>query len=485
MRVSLLVGTATLRQWVRNSGGDPAHAARYFRIALLVAPAVGVASGIWLTRALDGRWPLEFTPVAIVLLSSAISGAVMLLKATDLEASGAARGIAALPLGRGVRLLSVYLPLLGVLLVLSLAGTPPVYAIVADVAASTYAAVLAVVLLNAHGLLCGLALVGLARVVVEKARLTRRATYSVVALLWVASLAAGFARARRIGAGEEPGPAGWIADTVLGAPVISRLASEASLAAYGAALAAVVVAGVLAVRLTIVPAGARAGLLGEPHPPVRLLWSPRGRMPLARLHLRQLLRNGRIVGSAAASVALMALALVYVARVAGTDADLARSIFFPLAIATAHVCLTARGLSPRHRPYPLALGLGAARWAASVVVSAFAVAFLPWVAFVAATAAIVGDALTLLIGVGLGTFVLGAALTLGFLLVPGRENAGGEIAGLVLTTAAALGCVQVLHGLGVEGDAAVATSLVGAGIALCAVPLLVERARWRRDLGIA
>ena len=389
------------------------------------------------------------------------------------------------PLSNGVRALSIYVPLVALFGLTCLATAPPLIVLMANAQGNEPVGVtVAVALLNVHAFFWGLLLVGLARLAVKHSRLPVGAVYPVAVAFWAVWAVTGLMRVGTAAPGQDPHGLAIAADLVLGSAAIFRLGSMGSTTSILVASSAIILAISAAFQVTICPTGSAAGLFDDVSRPVRVTWTARQRRgALLRLHLLRLLRNRRVVGSVGASFGVMIVACWYLSRTGPPAVKLGRSMLFPLSIGLSHVCLVARGLSPRHRPYPLILGVSSELWALSVVLAAFLLAFLPWVAFVSALAIILADWTTALVGVGLGLFVIGMALVSGALLVPGRENAGGEIVGLLLASVAAISCVQLLAAIGVTADTTIALVLAAVGAGLLGVPPLVERTRWRHDIG--
>lgn len=477
-----IVARAVLRRWTANCGGDPARAMGYLGALAVACPVLGVAAGAWTGGHVGGSWPEDLRVPAVAGTSLLASGVAVMLKSTDIEASDTGAALAPLPLEPGLRALALYAPVIVVSTLLVALTGPALAQVLVSVGGFGPAAgsVLALVLV-AQGLLTGLVLVGLARRLTRVVPVLDGLAYPAAVAGWVAALAAGLAHGRGVAGARPSGVAGPVADVVLGWPLVLGLAEEPGVGA-GAALAAQL-CGLVALTgaLLVVPCAAVAERAGRVRPPV-LRWRPSGPLPLARVEALRLVRTRRVVASVAASAVLVGTAVGAVALRGGDDTGaVARSALFPLAIASAHVAMVARGISRRHRPYQLTLGYPTREWSSSVVASALGVWAVVWLPFVALLGLLTGSVSTVSIGVGLGFFVACASSVVGAVLTPGQENVGGELASFVIVATAAVVVSQAVARLVGESSPAVAVPFVVIGAGLLAVPPLVERRRWRRD----
>lgn len=153
--------------------------------------------------------------------------------------------------------------------------------------------------------------------------------------------------------------------------------------------------------------------------------------------------------------------------------------FLPLAVASAHLSLTARGQYRRSWPLPIVLGLSVGSFVAGVVTATMALAGLPWVLFVLASGISTSSVDVVGIGLSLGFCSQAAASLFGFLLTPSERNLGGEMLGFILTAITVMGVLQVTTRVGGEEGLPLVAAILLAGTLMLITTALIERGRWR------
>jgi hypothetical protein len=243
----------------------------------------------------------------------------------------------------------------------------------------------------------------------------------------------------------------------------------------------VLVLAVMGAALLLYHATIGIGLGVRPIQSVGLKWTSRRNLPLLSLELTRLIRTPRVWASYAAAAVLIVGATGWM-LVAGPDGrtTIAQIVILPVSVALAHIPLIARGLSPRQRPQQLRLFLSPARWALAVMGAATLIAMTLGATFLIVLYVFTRSAELVATGLALQLFSIALGAAVGATVHAGKDNAGGEAAGLL---AVGIGAIAVSGLLGevFRSTWSVALGLTLVGLTLLPAPGLVEAGRWRSD----
>jgi hypothetical protein len=195
-----------------------------------------------------------------------------------------------------------------------------------------------------------------------------------------------------------------------------------------------------------------------------------------------MLRNRAQLAGLLGATILMSAAVLLVRYTPNSRAESAKSMLLPLAIAAAHPLLVARSTYERSEPYALVAGIPPRRFSRSVVVGALEIVAVPWLVFLVALSIVADDPQPAVLGVGLGAMCAGISAFVGTVLIPGDNNAIGELVGMVLVGGMATVMLQGLGRANINEAGVTVIGLVvgGAFVGGCG---LIEERRWRRKTG--
>ena len=480
-----VVSRAVLRQWAKGCGLDTARPGRICLIGAGVALTVSVGLGAWVSGSVGDQLAPEasrpLVDLVVVTIALATALLVVMVQSTSAGTSRSCRVLQPLPVPTWLLILAMSAPVVLALMTLSLVVSP---AIVMSVAGLTDLGAARVTAGTAGAFLIG-ATVGLTVVAVARHACRRWPTlsgmiYPVSVVILSAVTAANIWVVRATSHGTVPADLPVLSKLALAWPFAVDLMVAPEAGAVVALGAFVIAVGGTGLHLT------SSGLLlvDDGSGRVRRTWRAGATLPLVRIEFLRLVRTRRIQAALAAGtvVAVSALAVVGMNDRA-RRADLAQSLLFPVGCSLVHICLLARGLSARHRPYQLVLGFSPARWAGAVAVSAGLLASVVWVPFVVGLTLLAGDPEIAMVAPGLQLFFFVAASIVGASVIPGAENVGGEILSLFALAVVATAVTQ-FTGQFLGDSTPVAASLVlgGASVCVLSLPGRIEAARWRTDV---
>ncbi len=486
--LALRIAQASLRHWAARCGYTKSDLVRPAVYMLLLGTLVSAT----LTLELRSKLPSSPAPAADPTVAAILRGVfltiflgsalvVIIIHSSGVEDSRLLAALRPLPITSWLLVASLNLPIAIVLAAGGAIVVPPITVVLMHLGrAPLLPAIAASLLAVASGAALGLVLQSAGKLALGWSRRLKLLAYPATVGAWALATAAEFWWLRNhVGPVSARGQNG-VADILLIWPTAAGYAlapSGGRLVELLAVATALALIALLLYRLSL-----PVGLGQKPIAPVGVGWTSRGLLPLFRLELLRLLRRPRVLASYAATLVLIAGAMIWLMTGGHQDAiSSAQFLFLPLSVGLAHIPYIARGYSPRHRPEQLRLGLPPAAWATAVAFAADLVAATLGLALVAGFYAVTGDWQVVMLGAGLLLFILGLAGAVGATVLPGPENSGGEAAGL-LGIGIAVGLVTMLAGQVTGGDLRLVALLQAIlGVLLLPVPALVETARWVSD----
>lgn len=484
MPVVAHISALTLRGWITSLGVPRALVWPTLGGGVAVAVATSVLGAFWLNRS-DLLAELAQPRVAVLLIVtvvwvSAFTG--IFAAAAAASATGAIRFLRTLPLTDRALGAALAAPTMATAVVQAGLLSPAIGLVIARGLGQPYAAGLIYALLaNIVGTLNGRMLFGLAR-----GRARRRGRGLPPQLTAIVGLAVTIVVGELVLATQwrlAPSPAVAILAAPLGWPGIVELAAGppvagivAMLAALGFAVAMEVLAWPWLTAVTDLRPRARAPLCR---------WRSAAPLPLLRLQLLRMTRHERVRNLLGAMLVMEALTVALVATAAPeVRVGIVDNTVLLWCLTGAGLTVIARGISARHLPFPLTLGLPARRWGGSVAGGSLVLAGLALAPPLAILAWVERSWLLLAGGFGQLLFAGAVGAILGALMTPNPGTGPLETVALGIVLAVDLTAGNLLdRATPLASEAAIGLALGAFAMPLLAVPGEVEHWRWRRDVG--
>lgn len=488
MPVLAMLARIVVLGWVRRRGLSGRRALVLVLLVGVSLIVVSIGAAVWLARTQQHDelgFDVGVLPMALVIALFATS----MLVSISAQGAGSAltprvRSLVTLPVG--TRLLAYGLGIPGIALTLALLAILSPVLVVMLAGQTGYGTAHAVAVVGATGLLgllAGRILFTLVRRLVVRSGRLAPLGLTLAISGWLAVCVMSGWRAREILASGLDA-ASLTENAALLWPAVGAFTLEPSVAS--AALVLCLIMLVAAVDWALLGSSAALGLAAPPLMPVRIRFSSSRRAPLFWLEVARIVRHRRTVAWASSTVLILACLLAAGASVDAAD----RTSIVDNAVLIAcqllsYLALLARGMSRRERPYTVLLGIDPRRWAVTVMLASGAVAAAILTPFLLLLAIVADDLSVIPAGLALQVFVIVAASTIGFALVPGDENASAEFpgAGAVFALTVGVGLV-VGQLLGTNELLPVALTMALGSLAFAWLPSAIEANRWRTVVGV-